>query len=115
MGSGSRHEQVGNREENPQVAGPHDASALCGTDHHRLTLVNAQALVDAAISNSIDPGRYGVVKSHERSDTEIKFTYSGGPTVSINLRNAGTRQKGPDTDRINWLYKLHYIQWTGDA
>jgi hypothetical protein len=54
------------------------------------------------------------VKSHERRDTEIIFVYSKGPKVTINLHSAGIQQEGPDTDRINWLYKLHYIQWTGN-
>ena len=23
-------------------------------------------------------------------------------------------QRGEDTDRIDWLYRIHYVQWTGD-
>jgi len=23
-------------------------------------------------------------------------------------------QRGHDTDRIDWLYRIHYLQWTGN-
>jgi uncharacterized iron-regulated membrane protein len=91
----------------------HDARTSVRMDP--LTLEHARTLVEAAIASSIDPERYGVVHSHEPAESEIQFSFSGGPTVTINLHSASMRQSGPDTDRINWLYELHYMRWTGNA
>lgn len=80
-----------------------------------LSIENAETLVLAGVAKSMDSSRYGSLKSHEAKGTDIEFVFSGGPHVTINLHTASLRQSGPDTERINWLYKLHYMQWTGNA
>lgn len=38
----------------------------------------------------------------------------GGATVEVGLRTARMSQRGGDTERIDWLYRIHYLQWTGN-
>ncbi|HEY7544626.1 MAG TPA: hypothetical protein VID27_07080 [Blastocatellia bacterium] len=60
---------------------------------------------------SINPERYGHI---ERINGNTIFTDTG---VRINLdwNRLGFQQRGRDTDRIDLLYKIHYLQWTGVA
>jgi hypothetical protein len=63
-------------------------------------------LQDAFTAN---PPRYGEVASI--TDDTIKTTT--GIDVSIDWDRMSLQQKGKDTDRIDLLYKIHYLQWTG--
>ena len=49
----------------------------------------------------------------EVGDAEVAVRFSGGPTVHVDRASARVRQEGPDTARIDWLYRVHYVQWTG--
>jgi hypothetical protein len=64
-------------------------------------------LVTDAIS--VNPQRYGRV---ERVSGNTIFTDTG---VRINLdwNRLSLQQRGRDTDRIDLLYRIHYLQWTG--
>lgn len=63
-------------------------------------------LADAFLS---DPARYGKVSevfgSKARTDTGVE--------VSLDWDSMSLQQRGKDTDRIDLLYKIHYLQWTG--
>jgi hypothetical protein len=58
---------------------------------------------------SINPERYGHI---ERISDKTIFTDTG---VRINLdwNRLSFQQRGRDTDRIDLLYRIHYLQWTG--
>lgn len=56
-----------------------------------------------------NPRRYGNV-SKVSGDTAITDT---GVEVTVDWDSLSLRQKGRDTDRIDLLYKIHYLQWTG--
>jgi len=43
----------------------------------------------------------------------VKLELAEGPVVEVGRNDARLTQRGPDTDRIDWLYRLHYVQWTG--
>lgn len=66
-----------------------------------------RALVNDAISTN--PTRYGGIRSVEGShvitDTGIR--------VDLDWSRLALSQRGADTDRIDALYKIHYLQWTG--
>jgi hypothetical protein len=64
-------------------------------------------LVNDAIS--ISPERYGEIKSID--DTTVTMTK--GVTINLDWQQMTLRQRGEDTDFINWMYKMHYLQWTG--
>lgn len=66
-----------------------------------------RALVTDAISTN--PARYGGVVSvdggHVITDTGIR--------IDLDWNRLALSQRGADTDRIDALYKIHYLQWTG--
>lgn len=63
-------------------------------------------LKDAFAAN---PQRYGEIAAIE-GDT-IKTTT--GVEVTFDWNRLTLQQKGKDTDRIDLIYKIHYLQWTG--
>lgn len=63
-------------------------------------------VADAIQSN---PGRYGEV--HSIDGLMAKTTT--GVEISLDWKRLSLQQRGKDTDRIDWFYKIHYLQWTG--
>jgi hypothetical protein len=66
-----------------------------------------RALLKDAFSSN--PRRYGNVSkvSGETASTDT------GVEVTLDWKRLSLQQKGADTDRIDLLYKIHYLQWTG--
>lgn len=60
---------------------------------------------------SANPSRYGEVAIIS-NDTIMTST---GIQVILDWDGLSLYQRGPDTDRIDMLYKIHYLQWTGVA
>lgn len=58
---------------------------------------------------SANPGRYGSV-SRVSGDTASTDT---DVEVTVDWNRMSLQQRGRDTDRIDLLYKIHYLQWTG--
>lgn len=58
---------------------------------------------------SSNPDRYGEVStiSHDTIRTTTNII------VLLNWNRLSLQQRGPDTDRIDFLYRIHYLQWTG--
>jgi hypothetical protein len=75
------------------------AAAPQGEDVMRL-------IADAFAAN---PARYGRITSlvgdTARTDT--------GAVITFDWNRLSLQQRGRDTDRIDRLYKIHYLQWTG--
>jgi len=65
-----------------------------------------ELLNDAFTAN---PQRYGKVARVEGT-TAITDT---GVTITMDWSRLSLSQKGSDTDRIDALYRIHYLQWTG--
>ena len=63
-------------------------------------------LTDALQTN---PERYGNIASIN-DNTAMTDT---GVRVTLNWQRLTLTQSGKDTDRIDTLYKIHYLQWTG--
>lgn len=63
-------------------------------------------LKDAFSSN---PRRYGNI-SKVSGNTASTDT---GVEVTVDWKRLSLQQRGTDTDRIDLLYKVHYLQWTG--
>jgi len=63
-------------------------------------------LTDAFAAN---PQRYGSIT---RVQSGVISTDTG-VEVTLDWNRVGLQQKGRDTDRIDRLYKVHYLQWTG--
>jgi hypothetical protein len=64
-------------------------------------------VTDAFLAN---PQRYGTIVSVAggtiRTDTGVE--------VTLDWKRVSLQQHGRDTDRIDLLYKIHYLQWTGN-
>jgi uncharacterized iron-regulated membrane protein len=65
-----------------------------------------QLITDALLVN---PTRYGEITTISADE----ITTSTGIQVSLDWTRLSLQQRGPDTDRIDWLYRIHYLQWTG--
>lgn len=75
---------------------------------------SAKALVLDAVSRSPYHAEYGGIVATVLTDHEARFRFGNGATVTIGRDDARISQRGPDTDRIDWLYRIHYLQWTGN-
>ena len=58
---------------------------------------------------SANPERYGQVSTIE----DTTATTTTNVKVALNWNRLSLQQTGKDTDRIDLLYKIHYLQWTG--
>jgi uncharacterized iron-regulated membrane protein len=67
----------------------------------------ALLLVKDAIG--VDPRRYG----QQVLKTEQGFVTDTGVMIQLDWPSLSLSQQGQDTEIINNLYKLHYLQWTG--
>lgn len=63
-------------------------------------------LVNDAIKNK---PRYGTIASIN----DMSVVTSTNIRISVNWSNMSLYQTGDDTDFINRMYKIHYLQWTG--
>jgi hypothetical protein len=58
---------------------------------------------------SANPARYGQIAGIE----DDKITTDTGVSIEMDWNRLAFSQRGKDTDRIDTLYKIHYLQWTG--
>jgi hypothetical protein len=58
---------------------------------------------------SVNPSRYGNIS---RVSDNTAWTDTG-VEVNIDWNRMSLQQRGKDTDRIDLLYRIHYLQWTG--
>lgn len=73
-----------------------------------------RTLVEDAMA--ADTARYGRIASLERrEDGTASATTTTGITIDLDWATLGLSQSGRDTRRIDALYRVHYLQWTGIA
>jgi uncharacterized iron-regulated membrane protein len=94
------------------AAGP----VLLDAQLHRrspLSVADARTLATDAVAHSTHRDAYGPIGA-TRVDPDTVHVAFAHATVDVD-RAAGTiSQRGRDTDRIDWLYRLHYLSWTGN-
>jgi hypothetical protein len=73
----------------------------------------ARAVAVDAVARSPHAASYGAAALVAVGDDEVRVRFSGGAEVRVDRRSARLSQRGADTDRIDWLYRAHYVQWTG--
>ncbi len=88
--------------------------AQTGARRSPLPLADAKALALDAISRSRHASDYGQLETADVRGDSAVIAFSGGATVEVGLSDARMSQRGGDTDRIDWLYRIHYLQWTGN-
>jgi len=68
---------------------------------------DVRALVNDAMSTN--PARYGTIVSIDGSN----LITDTGIRIDLDWNRLALSQRGVDTDRIDALYRIHYLQWTG--
>ena len=79
-----------------------------------LSVADAEKLARDAIGRSAQRAAYGDVVRATSDDTSVTLECEHA-TVRIDRTTARISQHGADTERIDWLYRIHYLQWTGNA
>jgi len=88
--------------------------AESGTKRSPLPVDAARALAVDAVGRSPHAIDYGALGRVTSTDTTVTLEYDGA-TVGVGRNDARISQRGRDTDRIDWLYRMHYLQWTGNG
>ena len=65
-------------------------------------------IADALTANPVRYGRIASVAGNV-------VTTDTGVRVTLNWNRLSISQRGVDTDHIDGVYKIHYLQWTGNA
>lgn len=78
-----------------------------------LSVDDAKALARDAASRSQVPARYGEVEWAQPLRDFVAVRFVGGAMVRVDRDELRIEQSGRDTSRIDWLYRVHYLQWTG--
>lgn len=90
--------------------------ATTGAQLSPLSEENARKLAGATASMSSYFGeRYGRITETRIAEPYVEVHFEGGAVIKVHRHRPELMQSGPDTDRINWLYRMHYLQWTGIA
>ncbi len=86
--------------------------ATAGTKRSPLTVSEAEALIADAVSRSPHRAAYGQPVQTHVDERTVKIDYQDA-TVTLGRTDARISQRGSSSDRIDWLYRIHYLQWTG--
>ncbi len=81
---------------------PHTMQPQAAPDTAKIKLL----LQDAFAAH---PQRYGNIVSVENNTAKTDT----GVEITLDWNRLSLQQKGKDTDRIDWFYRIHYLQWTG--
>ena len=73
----------------------------------KLTEAEIELLLKDAFT--VNPQRYGDISTISGNTART----STGVEVTIDWDKLSLQQRGTDTDRIDLLYRIHYLQWTG--
>lgn len=73
----------------------------------------ARTLIDDAVGRSAHPAHYAAVERVQTGIGQLTVHYAGGATVAIGRTGARLRRAGADRERIDALYAVHYMKWTG--
>jgi len=84
-----------------------------GTKKSPLPIDAAQALAVDAIARSPHRADYGPITRVTSTETTVTLE-AGDITIAVGRNDARLSQHGADTARIDWLYRIHYLQWTGN-
>lgn len=79
-----------------------------------LSVADAEKLARDALERSSQRAAYGDCTRTSSTDASVTL-HCTNATVRIDRNSARISQKGDDTERIDWLYRIHYLQWTGNG
>lgn len=93
--------------------GPALYDATTGARRSPLSADDAAALIRDAVARSPHAAAYGAtIAPPAVAERAVTLAYASA-VVELGRDDGALQQRGADTDRIDWLYRLHYLQWTG--
>lgn len=86
--------------------------ATTGQPRSPLSIEDARTLAQDAVARSSQHAGYGafVDAAAEESTVHVRFANA---VVDVDRASGSLYQHGADTERIDWLYRIHYLKWTG--
>jgi len=85
-----------------------------GRKRSPLAIDAARALAVDAIARSHHASAYGAATRVTSTETTVTLELAGA-VVEVGRNDGRLSQRGTDTDRIDWLYRIHYLQLTGNT
>jgi hypothetical protein len=79
-----------------------------------LSVADAEKLARDALGRSMQRAAYGECARTSSDDRSVTL-HCANAKVRIDRASARISQSGSDTERIDWLYRIHYLQWTGNG
>lgn len=95
------------------AAGTELVDATTGKKRSPLTVPEAEALIADAVARSPHRAAYGDPARTHADERTVKIDFEDA-TVTVGRSDARISQRGATSDRIDWLYRIHYLQWTGN-
>lgn len=93
-----------------------DAPVLLDASLHRrspLSVEDARTLAADAVAHSAHREAYGAIGAVRIEGSNVRVAFAGAD-VDVDRASASISQRGRDTERIDWLYRMHYLSWTGN-
>ncbi len=87
--------------------------ATTGRKRSPLSVPEAEALIADAVARSPHRAAYGAPHKTHADDRSVKIEFADS-MVTIGRSDARISQTAESTRRIDWLYRIHYLQWTGN-
>ena len=78
-----------------------------------LSVDDARGLAADAIAHSPHRESYGAIGVTRIDGANVRIE-TAAATIDVDRSSGTIAQRGRDTDRIDWLYRLHYLSWTGN-
>ncbi len=95
-------------------AGGSLVDASTGLRRSPLSEADARTLALDAVARSRHQAAYGELATITAHGEVWSLRFTGGQTIELGTTDARISQRGSDTERIDWLYRIHYLQWTGN-
>jgi uncharacterized iron-regulated membrane protein len=78
-----------------------------------LSIDDARALAADAVARSSHHDAYGAIGTAQIAGDTVHVAFANA-VVDVDRESGAISQRGHDTERIDWLYRLHYLSWTGN-
>jgi hypothetical protein len=86
--------------------------ATTGKQRSPLSIEDARTLAQDAVARSAHHAGYGALIDAKADDATVHVRFANA-IVDVDRASGSLYQHGGDTERIDWLYRIHYLKWTG--
>lgn len=88
--------------------------ATSGKPRSPLSIEDARMLAQDAVARSSQRDGYGSFMDVKADESTVHVRFANA-MVDVDRASGSLYQHGADTERIDWLYRIHYLKWTGVA